>query len=77
MTETKEIRIRRVVDLSSGAQELVYRAVEEKGSAFKFSGYAKLTYAETSPLRIISVEPIEGDVNDEFDTILDNIGITD
>ena len=72
-----EIRIKKVSELSEIAKQQVFQKVEHKGEDFKFSGYAKLTYAEASPQRIINIEPIEGNGNDEFDRELEVLGIKD
>ena len=64
--EIKEIRIREVDKLSCKAQNEVFEKLKEKSEEFDFQGYAKVFYAETSPLEAIKVEPIEGDIIDEL-----------
>ena len=44
----------------------IRRKLEELPAEFKFKGYAKVSYAETSPLAVVNVEPIEGDILDEL-----------
>ena len=72
-----EIKVRKVSELSEIAKKQVLAEAVSKGEHFRFSGYAKLTYASASPLRIIKIEPIEGNANEQFDKELEELGITD
>jgi len=69
LEEIYEIRIRKVEDLSPNAQKEVRAKLEktiETNESFRYKGYAKVIYARASPLRVISVDPIEGTIIDYF-----------
>lgn len=57
------IIIRNVKDLSENVQEMVFQKVNGRDD---FSGYAKITYEEHSPVTIVDVEPIMGNPLKEF-----------
>lgn len=63
-----EIQIRKVNQLSDAAKREVQGKLEMLPNNFDFKGYVKVSYAESSPLRVVSVDPIEGTINDYFDT---------
>ena len=67
--EIREIRIKKVANLSPSAQAEVRTKLEDVSESFNFRGYAKVSYVETSPLRVISVDPIEGDTLDILEQI--------
>ena len=69
MDEIKEIRIKEVEELSEEGKKEVrgkLNEINKQGTPFDFRGYAKVFYAETSPLRAVKIEPIEGDIRDEL-----------
>lgn len=68
-----EVRVKKVEKLSSVAQSEVKEKLKAAPKGFNFKGYAKISYAETSPLRMVSVEPIEGTPIDFFMTISKDI----
>ncbi len=76
MQEICEIRIKKMEQLSSEAQKEVIKKVESKPDTFNFRGFVKVIYVETSPLKIDSVEPIEGTINDFFREITNRCGIS-
>ncbi len=55
-----EIAVRKVIDLPTHVQTIVYEKVEKMEKKASFSGYAKIIYAEQSPKRVKDVEPIMG-----------------
>jgi len=73
MPEIKEIRIRKVSDLSPSAQKEVTEKLSKKSPDFNYKGYARVNYTETSPLSVYSVEPIEGTIIDVFDSVMSQI----
>ncbi len=68
ITENKivEIQIKKMSQLSDAAKQEVREKLDEMAAPFDFKGYAKVSYAESSPLRVVSVDPIEGTVIDYF-----------
>ncbi|MHB1709495.1 MAG: hypothetical protein ACYCT2_08495 [Thermoplasmataceae archaeon] len=64
-----EIQIRRVKQLSEVAQREVESKLANLPQNFNFRGYAKVSYAESSPLRIVRVDPIEGTINNYFNDL--------
>lgn len=64
-----EIQIRNTSQLSDAAKREVFSKLKDKPDSFNFKGYAKVSFAQASPLRIISVDPIEGTINDYFKDI--------
>lgn len=69
----QEIRIKKVSTLSPVAQKEVREKLEKEGERFNFKGYAKVSYAEGSPLYVVSVDPIEGTIMDVFDEVMKEI----
>ncbi|MCL4336315.1 MAG: hypothetical protein M1393_02735 [Candidatus Thermoplasmatota archaeon] len=68
-----EIQIRKVNQLSDAAKREVQGKLENLPNEFNFKGYVKVSYAESSPLRVVSVDPIEGTINDYFDTFYEKL----
>lgn len=68
-----EIQIRRVKELSEVAQREVESKLSNFPTSFNFRGYAKVSYAESSPMRIVSVDPIEGTINNYFNDMMRRI----
>ncbi len=70
--EIYEIQVRRVEELSSEAREEVLRKLSTKPKEFltKYRGFASITYVSASPLRVKSVDPIEGEFRDLFASVL-------
>lgn len=60
-----EIKIKKVDELNSIAQLEVMEKLQTTHLK-DFRGYAKVTYAECSPLRIVNVEPINGTIIDFY-----------
>lgn len=63
--EAYEVNIEEVVNLSEAAQSEVAVKLQGMSTDFvqkKYKGYAKVSYARKSPLRVISVDPIEGTI---------------
>lgn len=71
--EIKEIRIKKVVNLSSSAQKEVKEKLASKSEGFNYQGYAKVSYRENSPLSVVSVDPIEGTILDVFSEVMGKI----
>jgi hypothetical protein len=69
-----EIQIRRVKQLSEAAKMEVEEKLKSVPEDFEFRGYAKVSYAESSPLRVVSVDPLEGTIFDYFKSITRQIG---
>ncbi len=63
-SEVYEIRIRKASKLSSEAQNEILGKLKYVQKGFRYEGYAKVVYAKASPLRVISVDPIEGTIID-------------
>ncbi len=68
-----EIQIRKVDQLSDAAKSEVELKLSKQPDTFNFRGYAKVSYAESSPLRVFSVDPIEGTVIDYYHSIAKSI----
>lgn len=68
-----EIQIRKVGQLSEAARREVEEKLKNVPDSFRFRGYAKISYAESSPLRVVSVDPIEGTIFDYFKDIRQKI----
>ena len=67
----EEVRIKKVATLSQTAQDEVkgkLQELQQKGE-FKYKGYAKVNYIESSPLSVHSIDPIEGTIIDVFSSI--------
>lgn len=66
--EVYEIRVRPVRELSPVAQAEVGDKLLTKSKEFVagYRGFASVTYVRASPLRIKSVDPIEGEFHDLF-----------
>ena len=63
--ETYEVRIEEVLTLSEAARSEVALKLQSMSKDFvenKYKGYAKVSYAKKSPLRITGVDPIEGTI---------------
>ena len=73
MEDIKEIRIRKVANLSSVAQKEVENKLAMLPNEFNYKGYAKVSYKEISPLSVVSVDPIEGNIINVFSDIMDKI----
>ncbi len=69
-----EIQIKPFAELSDTAQSEVALKLENLPKAFRYRGFAKIVYAKASPLRVISVDPIEGNILDYFNTITKSKG---
>lgn len=69
--KTFETRIRRVDNSSKYIQKQVSDKLTRKESNFKYKGYAAIHYTNTARgLRLQRAEPIEGNMNDYFDMVL-------
>jgi hypothetical protein len=70
--EVYEIRVRPVKELSPQAQKEVNDKLSSMDSEFlgKYKGFASVTYVTASPLRVKSVDPIEGDFGSLFAKIM-------
>jgi hypothetical protein len=66
-----EVQIRRISQLSDAAKREVESKLEGEPDTFNFKGYAKVSYAESSPLRVVSVDPIEGTINNYFKSLVE------
>ena len=64
-----EILIRKVNSLPESARREVYQKLEAMKEPFNFRGYAKIVYTHSSPLRVASVDPIEGNIVTYFSEI--------
>lgn len=65
MTEEKitEIKIRPMEHLSKSGQREVIEKIANSGKTLSdFSGYAKIFYTQNSPLKVVKVEPIFGNI---------------
>jgi len=71
--EIKEIRIKKVENLSPSAQREVEEKLKEVSENFNYRGYAKVSYKENSPLSVVSIDPIEGTIIDVFSGIMNKI----
>ena len=60
--EVYEIRIEEVSSLSAAAIEEVRQKLLKTPKEFQYKGYAKVSYVKNSPLRVSSVDPIEGTI---------------
>ncbi len=67
--EVKEVRIKKVETLSQAAQNEVRDKLSAKDDNFNYKGYAKVSYIETSPLSVYSIDPIEGTIIDVFNNL--------
>jgi hypothetical protein len=56
----EEISVINIDDMPDIAKEEVERKVSEKPKGFNFKGFAEVRMISASPMRIKSVEPIEG-----------------
>ena len=70
MNDIEEIQIRKISVLSDVAKEEVSKKLNAMNTPFNFKGYVKISYGG-SPLRIISVDPIEGTVVEYFDRVFE------
>lgn len=52
MTDIKEVRIKKVSELSATAQNEVRQKLAAQNTDFNFKGYAKVSYTENSPLSV-------------------------
>lgn len=76
LPEIKEVRIKRVRDLSPVAQQQVHEKLnrlQAENPSFQFKGFAKVRYVENSPLSVYDIEPIEGDASSYFAGIMDKV----
>ena len=76
MTEAiniKEVRIKSVDSLSESAKREVTAKLEALPDGFNYRGYAKVSYAENSPLKVVDIAPIEGTGVDFFDELIDRV----
>lgn len=73
MDKVVEVQIRKVSLLSEAAKQEVKEKLSQLNDNFKFMGYAKVSYAQNSPLRVVSVDPIEGTVVDYFNELANKI----
>lgn len=71
--EIKQIRIKKVSNLSPKAQEEVQSKLEKKGPEFRYHGYARVNYIENSPLKVHSVDPLEGTILEIYKSIMSKI----
>ncbi|MFH1224285.1 MAG: hypothetical protein V1676_00595 [Candidatus Diapherotrites archaeon] len=67
-----EIKIKPVNELSIPAQVEVMEKLKKmpEKSRCNYAGYAAVAYVRASPLKIISVDPIEGTIIDYFNSAL-------
>lgn len=73
MDDIVEVQIRKVSQLSEAAKKEVESKLTKLDDNFRFKGYAKVSYAQNSPLRVVSVDPIEGTVVDYFNDLAKQI----
>jgi hypothetical protein len=66
-----EVQIRKISQLSDAAKREVESKLEVEPDTFNFKGYAKVSYVEYPPMRVVSVDPIEGTVNDYFKSLVE------
>lgn len=59
----EEIAIRKLCELSDFAKDEVFKKLDAITTPFNFRGYVKISYGG-SPLRTVSVDPIEGSLID-------------
>jgi len=72
----EEIRIRKVEKLSSEARSEVaekLKKIRADNTEFDFVGFARVFYAEASPLEVVDVEPIEGTIIDELKRLAETL----
>jgi len=67
-----EIKIKKVSELSPVAQQEVLGKLEELPETFNYRGYAKIVYG-ASPFRVIGVDPIQGNILDYFNDIINSL----
>lgn len=68
-----EVQIRKVSQLSEAAKREVELKLSQMDDDFNFNGYAKISYARASPLRVIRVDPIEGTIVDYFNKLAEEL----
>ncbi len=73
--EVYEIRIEEVSSLSSAAKEEVQQKLLQKPDGFKYIGYAKVSYVKNSPLRVSSVDPIEGTIVTYYKNMIKSLNL--
>lgn len=56
----EEISVINIDDISDVAKKEVEKKADEKPAGFDFQGFAEVRMITASPMRIASVEPIEG-----------------
>ena len=72
-----EIKIVNINDISQQIRNRMINEVAMQSKTFRdaFKGFAKITFVSASPIRIKSIEPIQGTPNDFFDEIKQGVTI--